>query len=295
MEIKEYQELYQGYAEWVSRLNYAKYTIKQKKRHLKYFLEWLEVEAIHSLEEVEKQDLELYRDHLLQKKNKGGKALSSYTVQSYLGVLKHLNQYLENYGKPQIITGRIFTPDHIKVQRNPLSKKQINAIYDICNTDAMGLRDKAMLSIYYGCGLRSQEGIELTLDDIDLKNDYLFVRNGKHYLQRYVPLSKGVKSDIGIYLQHARWLFKQDPNPHFLLSVTGAKLGNGRLNQRLKQLAEKAGITRKISLHVLRHSIATHLLQNGMKLDQIQLFLGHRSIMATQIYTHIVEERQDEL
>ncbi|GLR20209.1 tyrosine-type recombinase/integrase [Portibacter lacus] len=292
MLIKEYQELYEGYSEWLTRINYAKYTIKQKKRHLKYFLEWLEIEAIESLEEIELEDFKFYRDHLLIKRNKQGKSLSSNTIQSYIEVLKHVNKYLEKYDKPPLITKKIYTPEYISPVINPLTVEDINELYSVCNNDHVGFRDRAILSLYYGCGLRSKEGIDLLVGDIDLKNEYLQVRSGKHYLQRYVPLSKGVKSDFEDYLRYGRFYFKCEPNDHFLLTVKGTHISNGRLNTRIKQLAEKAGIEKRINLHLLRHSIATHLLAEGMELDQIQLFLGHRSIRATQHYTHVAESRK---
>ncbi|MBN2661132.1 MAG: tyrosine-type recombinase/integrase [Tannerellaceae bacterium] len=170
------------------------------------------------------------------------------------------------------------------------TRAEIKALYNACDGDVLGIRDKAMLAVYYGCGLRRNEGVNLDTGDILPGKNLLFVRKGKNYKERYVPLTEAVKEDILNYLDFARQiLIKKQTNALFLNS-SGDRITASMLAERLKKLKCKAGIDKVAGLHTLRHSIATHLLQSGMKLAQIKRFLGHSSLESTQIYTHIGNE-----
>jgi len=170
------------------------------------------------------------------------------------------------------------------------TKAEIKALYNACDGDVLGIRDRAMLAVYYGCGLRRNEGVNLDTGDILPGKNLLFVRKGKNYKERYVPLTEAVKEDIINYLEYARpILIKKQSNALFLNS-RGERITASMLAERLKKLKCKAGIDKAAGLHTLRHSIATHLLQSGMKLAQIKRFLGHSSLESTQIYTHVANE-----
>jgi integrase/recombinase XerD len=163
-----------------------------------------------------------------------------------------------------------------------------------------------MLSIVYGCGLRRREATLLNVDDINLDNSSLHVRNGKNNKERIIPISKKTKKDVEDYLYNARpillagkgrtvWTFAETKHiPAFFVSIRGQRVGAHNMYLRLKQLAYKTNnatlIEKEIGLHTLRHSIATHLLANGMKIEKIAKLLGHSSLESTQIYTHLVEE-----
>ena len=149
--------------------------------------------------------------------------------------------------------------------------------------------DRAILSLYYGCGLRSKEGINLEPKELDFNKRLLYVKPSKNYQSRYVPMSQKVITDLKEYQEFAREVI--NPNSKYLLVGKTSLQVNGQfLNSRLKTLQEKANINKKASLHSLRHSIATHLLQQGMELEYIGDFLGHKRLDSTQIYTHILEE-----
>ena len=150
-----------------------------------------------------------------------------------------------------------------------------------------------MLCLYYNCGLRKLEGINLNVEDIDLVKRLIFIRKSKTHRQRYVPISKGAKEIIEDYLYTTRELIlPSNSNENaFLITNIGTRfsvsLAPYFLSQILKKINNK-NLTEKTTLHVLRHSIATHLLKNGMSLENIALFLGHTSLDSTQIYTHIL-------
>lgn len=291
MQNETFIQLLSGYKEWITRLNYAQATQKSNCRHLAYFLNWCEVEAIESLEEIEPADYELYLEHLKTKTHRG-RALSNSTLLSYFNVLKHVNQYLESYGKPPIIKQKFVRQkpsEHIPVV---LSRYEVQELYDACGQDETGLRSRAMLTLYYGCGLRFSEGANLKINDVDLQNGWIHVRKGKYYLERYVPLTEIGITELHNYLKYARWFFLFDESEWFLLSNQGKKAPSSSTLSAIKRLGKKAEINKEFTLHGLRHSIATHLLENGMKLERIQQFLGHRHLKSTQVYTHIVEQNR---
>jgi site-specific recombinase XerD len=145
-----------------------------------------------------------------------------------------------------------------------------------------------MLALYYGCGLRKNEGVNVNISDILLEKDLVLVRKGKGYKERYVPLGGQNSTDIESYLAYGRpYLVSGRKEEALLLGITGKRFGGNGAYERLQKLKLAAGIKKAIGLHTLRHSIASHLLHSGMKLEHIQRFLGHSSLESTQIYTHL--------
>ena len=147
-----------------------------------------------------------------------------------------------------------------------------------------------MLAAYYGCGLRRNEGVNLDISDILFDKNFVFVRKGKNYKERYVPMSAGVKEDLQNYIDFVRPVLIKSNAKALFLNQHGKRLGSNSMADRLQNLKEKSEINKEAGLHALRHSIATHLLQSGMELEKIKRFLGHSSLESTQIYTHIANE-----
>ena len=146
------------------------------------------------------------------------------------------------------------------------------------------------MAIYYGCGLRNSEGERIKLNHIHYEKSLLQVLPGKSYKGRYVPLSAGVAKDLKEYQKYSRPYLAIENQEYLIIGKFGKFMKGSSMGNRIKQLVEKAGIQKQISLHGLRHSIATHLLQGGMPLEQISRFLGHNSLDSTQIYTRLMEE-----
>jgi site-specific recombinase XerD len=151
-----------------------------------------------------------------------------------------------------------------------------------------------MLALYYGCGLRLNEGVQLDVSDLLFEKGLLLVRKGKGNKERYVPMTQAVKEDLKNYLSNSRpMLLGERGEDALLLNYRGKRISGEMLLLRLRRLqahSSQAGLAGKvIGMHSLRHSIATHLLHNGMKLVQIARFLGHSSIESTQIYTQVVQ------
>ena len=158
------------------------------------------------------------------------------------------------------------------------------------------MRDRAMLAVYYGCGIRKREGTELEVSDVLFERRLLYVRQAKNNHERYVPINLKSLQDLEIYIYNARPLLIDETyqSETLFISERGREMKGQSLICRLKVLKALTGNpelqNRTFGLHALRHSIATHLLQAGMELENIALFLGHKTLDSTQLYTHLIND-----
>lgn len=289
-----YKTYQSEFVKWLQRLGYAMSTIAGYERQLQAFFEWLIQNHIYELSEVGTTTLEAYNEFLHQRKNRqkaGG--LSSCYIQSHINVIRLLSKYLELTGEQKIFTGNIYAEPGATTERNILTQSEIKQLYNATDETPNGLRDKAILSLYYGCGLRYSEGIRVEKKHIDYNKQLLYVVPSKNYQSRFIPINERIIRDLQDYETYGRPYFTKDYSRYFLLNLKGNQPGSDLFGKRLKYLLSKAGIQKEVCLHGLRHSIATHLLQQGMPLEQISKFLGHRSLDSTQIYTRIVEELKE--
>jgi integrase/recombinase XerD len=153
-----------------------------------------------------------------------------------------------------------------------------------------GLRDKALISVLYATGLRVSELISLKLTNLHLREGYLTCI-GKGDKERIVPIGQEATEWVQRYLADARPKLAPKSSPWLFVNARGGPLSRVGFWKLLKEYGLKAGITRNISPHVLRHSFATHLLDRGADLRAIQMMLGHADLSTTQIYTHVLEAR----
>src|SRR5690606_21754010 len=183
--------------------------------------------------------------------------------------------------------------------RQILTVEEVQQLYQATSEDHYGIRERAILSLYYGCGLRSSEGIALNLEDVLLDQKMIYVRKGKGYKERYVPFVENQKEDFEHYLKQSRpKLLTDETEQAFFIGHKGKRISYGILLKTLKRLQQRTGnetlMQKVIGLHALRHSIATHLMQSGMKFDYISQFLGHTLMSSTQVYTHLAHELEYE-
>jgi integrase/recombinase XerD len=155
---------------------------------------------------------------------------------------------------------------------------------------ADGLRDAAMLELLYATGLRVSELIHVKVEDLVM--DAGFLRTiGKGSKERIVPFGDSARDTIVAYLEQGRRGFEKHADPHLFLSNRGRPMSRQAFWMKIVRYARQAGISGHISPHVLRHSFATHLLENGADLRSVQMMLGHSDISTTQIYTHVSRAR----
>jgi site-specific recombinase XerD len=296
LQTEYYQKLEANFTVWLKILGYSVQTVYYMPLFLREFLHHLEQRKILNLDQLSESNISEYIKALKQrKKERTTGTLSGHSINNHIYAIEKLAEYLLKQ------EGKTIT---VQLEREPsqprrlvFTKAEIKALYAAAGSGTLGMRDTAMLDIYYGCGLRRSEGEALQVQDLQLEKGLLYVRKGKGYKQRLVPVAAAVGLRLHNYLEYARpVLMKQQTEDFFIHSRKGGKLSSKQLYHRLKKLLEVSGLALTkpgAGLHTLRHSIATHLLESGMSLEDISKFLGHSTLESTQIYTHIVHEEAD--
>ena len=301
----EYRQTEGDFRQWLATLGYADSSVYGLPLHVREFFHFLEQQQTLSLQVATTAQVQQFFAYLAERSNhRRGGSLSINHLNKYIQALKLLAKFLVLTKQPPIHV----EVKRLKVQRSLppiLTKEEVEALYQVCDYTPVGLRDRAMLSLYYGCGIRRSEGVAIDVSDVLLRKKsggvpLLYIRKGKNYQERYVPMTGAVIADLQTYLYEGRPLLlgssytEAGRHSALLVSERGLRINSLSLSLRLKKLLALAGIDKAITLHSLRHSIATHLLQSGMKLQHIATFLGHRSLEATQLYTHIVAHHQNQ-
>jgi len=307
---QQYQYLEKGFKEWLDILGYSEMSVYNTPHLIREFLYFLERINIKTIQALEHKHIKAYHGHINQRTNqRRGGGLSANYLNKHLQAIEKFLEYLHHRGiqnlpamsvkleklHRQQVT--VLTADEIKLLFGATEKDAISANHHHYNrfNEAMQARDRAMLTVYYSCGLRRNEGVHLHTDDINFDSRILHVKKGKNYKERFVPFNKTNAQYLQSYVYDYRPLLATDRKEGRLFMSVGGRLLNGaslllRL-QRLQQLSEDATLQQKtVGLHTLRHSIATHLLQAGMSLEKIAQFLGHSSLQTTQIYTHLTDK-----
>lgn len=283
--------LKEGFKNWLQTLNYAESTVYGSVNYIKDFFFYLKENKIYSLEQISKAVINDYYDYLQTRKNKRQTgSLSQNYIISNINALKRFSTYLQQTGKANLEID-IKTSTKQNRQKLILNKVEIQSLYKACGNDHLGIRDKVMLDLYYGCGLRRSEGISLDLKDVLLNQKLIYIKKGKGYKERYVLITGQIKENLETYTGITREeLLNGKQNEALLISSLGKRMSGNAILERLNKLLERSRLNKQVGLHSLRHSIATHLLQSGMALEDVSRFLGHASLESTQIYTHIVNE-----
>ena len=298
---KSYKVILEEYITWLDTLGYSEGVIRCCKSSIEAFFTWLEEKEIKSIKLLTDKHISEYRIYLEIRPNwrhKGCLLSTAHLNKSFIAIDKLL-EFLHQYGMKNApvpinhfikidIQERIqkietFTQDEIKTlyacisntyKHQPFEKRQAKQ-YEL----------KVIFILLYGCGLRRSEAYNLSIQDVDFDKKTVFVRQGKCYKDRIVPMSAGVYKDLQDYIYNFRNKLKLNHN-RLIFSVK--EMIRIRLIHLHNSCDDEAIKAKRLTPHLLRHSIATHLLQNGMSLENISLFLGHSSLDTTQIYTHLI-------
>ena len=291
----EYRRLLGSYQEWIRAMNYAEGSIGRGPEKVKEFFEWLILERkVEAIKSITDEVVRSYFDYLKNRiSSRTGQGLSLNYIRTYQVELRRFSRYLSETNQGHIeVSIELKSKGNPKPQVKIFTKEQIEKLYETCEDDLLGIRDRAMLSVFYGCGLRRNEGANLEVKDVQFNRSVLHVRKGKNYKERYVPMVGRVRNDLHDYLKYSRPMLENNKTENWLfVSYRGGTVGGQMLGERFKKLKEEAKINHDGSLHALRHSIATHLLEAGMTLENIARFLGHNSLESTQIYTHVLHTK----
>lgn len=253
----------------LQNLGYCKTVVNSYPKQIARFLKYIRKESFE-IQTTDILDYYTYLKTFISPRTK--KLLSDNYLHSILLAIKLYFDYLQRAGTIKI------NPCQLKIKAPKSEERKIFTKEEIKKLYAKSSKLQAIiLHLCYACGLRRNEASELKINDIDLENCLLYIRKGKGKKRRVIPFTKQVRKDIKDFI------FSTE-NKDNLLNITGE-----RIYGEFRNLLKKAGLENKgFTLHCLRHTIATQLLEQGMELEKVRDFLGHEYLGTTQIYTRVI-------
>lgn len=268
--------------------NYSDLTIKAYTDDIAHFTSFLSETGDNDLLKIELLDARVYLSHLTDEQ------YTRTSISRKISSLRAFYQYLMNH---EFISENPFSYLHLKKSGlrlpNFFYSEEIELLFEAASGgNPLDYRDKVILEILYGTGIRVSECQSIRLEDIDLDLGVMLVL-GKGNRERYVPFGEYAKYALEDYMEYCRTpLMNQYQKEHeyLLISQYGDHISVSGIQYALNQLVKKTSLTSNIHPHKLRHSFATHLLDNGADMRTVQELLGHKSLSSTQIYTHVTKD-----
>jgi integrase/recombinase XerD len=287
--MNDYLDLFLSYL--LVEKGLTKNTLEAYSRDVGGYLNFLEKSGCVAVSEVRPTDVAAFIAGLK------GAGLAPRSRARALSAIRMFHRFLqvENYSTSNP-TAIIESPRLLSRLPEILSSSEVdNLLKAISGDDVNASRDRAMLELLYATGLRVSELVSLKITDLNLVAGYL-ITSGKGDKERLVPVGEAARIAVTEYLSTSRAMQDKDlENRYLFLTRLGDRMTRQSFWNIIKKRAVVAGIRKKISPHTLRHSFATHLLENGADLRSVQLMLGHADLATTQIYTHITGERLKKL
>ncbi|BDG48060.1 tyrosine recombinase XerC [Parageobacillus sp. KH3-4] len=269
--------------------NYSQYTIVCYQRDIEQFFEFMNEQGIHELDEVTYSDVRLYLTKLYEQKQ------SSRSVSRKISSLRSFYKFLLREKK---VSENPFALAALpkKEQKIPnfLYEQELESLFHVNDVNtAIGQRNQAILELLYATGVRVSECCHIQLSDIDFSSSTILI-HGKGNKQRYVPFGRFAKEALERYIRHGRRELLQNAraaHAYLFVNARGNPLTPRGVRYILDEIVKKAALTQHVSPHVLRHTFATHLLNEGADMRAVQELLGHAHLSSTQVYTHVTKDR----
>jgi integrase/recombinase XerC len=268
--------------------NSSKLTIDNYERDIREFLMFMSEQGIAALDEVQYSDIRLFLTKLYEKQ------LARKTVARKISSLRSFYKFLL---REEIVHDNPFSLVTIpKIEKRLPSffyESELNELFKACDlTTPLGQRDRALLEFFYATGMRVSEVCQVSLQDLDMVVATVLV-HGKGKKQRYVPFGSFAHDAVHLYIQEGRKsLMEKNKAEHNVLFVNfrGGPLTPRGVREILNSIIDRSALNGKIHPHKLRHTFATHLLNNGADMRTVQELLGHEFLSSTQIYAHVTKE-----
>jgi integrase/recombinase XerD len=283
------------YLLWMQIHNYARTTIEGRRRYLGYLNCFLAERGIETSEAVTLEDLLAYQYSLFSHRKRDGVPLTVATQAQRLVPVAHFFSWLRRSGLIKVNPAADMTmprPDR-RLPEATLSAVEMAAVLSApVISKPLGLRDRAVLEVFYSCGLRRNELIQLTCRDVDYSRGTVFVRCGKGAKDRYVPIGERALFWLRLYgeLVRPHFVTERFPN-HLFLSSAGTPLCPDWVSRSVRHYIARAGIQKRGSCHLLRHTVATLMLEGGADIRYVAEMLGHTRLETTQRYTRVSIDR----
>jgi integrase/recombinase XerD len=273
------------------------HTLAAYRRDLSRYREYLRSRSVEKAGDATEEDVAGFVAHLSSSTHDDGKPYRASSVARALAAVRSLHRFLVREGDAdEDPTAGVVRPRVPRTLPRPLSVAEVGRILESpSGGTAPALRDAAILETLYGAGLRVSELVALDVDELDLEEGSVRVI-GKGSKERIVPLGRYAREAIEAYLTRARpSLASRASRSALFLNLRGGRLTRQGCDRLLRSHARRAGLTKRVSPHVLRHSFATHLLEGGADVRVVQELLGHASVATTQIYTLVTEQHLREV
>lgn len=283
------RDLIEAFREYLKfELSLSENSVRAYIHDITLFQQYLELQNPDlKFDKVTHKHIEQFLDHLYQL------GLSTSSQNRILSGIRSFFRFLEEESLMSSNPATLITnPESMRKLPEVLTYQEIKKMLDMIDlSEPLGQRNKTIIELLYACGLRVSELINLKASHVYPKDGFLRIR-GKGDKERLVPVGKATLKSIKIYMEQIRSLqtVLMANKDILFLNRTGKKMSRHLIFKIVKQIAEKAGITKNVSPHTFRHSFATHLLEGGADLIAVQQMLGHASISTTEIYTHLDRE-----
>ena len=270
--------------------NYSDYTVLSYQNDIDEFLEYLNREVLN-FKDIEYSDLRFYLMYLKEEKND-----NNSSIDRKLSALRGFYKYLANEG---IVKSNVFSlvsgPKKEKKLPRYFEYNELEELFNVPDSEtALGQRDLLLLELLYATGVRVGELTNIKIKDIDLSSKSILIL-GKGNKERIVTYGDYCEEILKRYLNDGYILLNTKGSEYLFLNKNGGELTERGVRYILDQIIKQTSINKNISPHMIRHSFATHLLNEGCDLTTVQKLLGHESIKATQIYTHVTTDRLKEV
>ena len=270
---------------------YSPYTVINRRRELAWFLAWCSERGVTRPTELTRVIIDLYQRHVSRLTKKDGDLLSPITQQGRLTAVAMFGKWL---ARERLVVvnpaADIEMPKKgVRLPHAVLTRSEVERVMAIPDVETpLGLRDRAILEVFYSTGIRRGELANLRVANLELKRGIVAVRQGKGKKDRFVPIGERAIAWVTAYLRKARprLLLLADDGALFL-STDGQALSPAHISSTLKGFIQKAGIDKPGACHIFRHTMATLMLEGGADLPAIQMILGHASPQTTEIYAQM--------
>lgn len=267
--------------------NYSKYTLINYQKDIETFYIFLKENKINNIKKVDYKILRNYLEYLYNKK------YTSSSINRHVSSIKTYFKYLERENiiknNPSILLNTVKKEKKLPKVINSNDIETILLLPDI--STPLGMRDSAILEMFYSTGIRVSELVKIKLNDVELSENRIKIE-GKGNKERYVLYGNILKEKMLKYVKEGRKeLLQEKQNKYLFLNKNGEKLTERGIRVIIDNILKKAGEKIHISPHMLRHTFATHMLNEGADLKIVQELLGHENLSTTQIYTHVSNER----
>lgn len=268
--------------------NYSKYTIGHYQHEIRDFFMFMTEQAIGDVNDVQYLDARLFLTKLFEKK------LAKKTIAKKISCLRSFYKFLL---REKLVDANPFALVSIPKAEKRLPQffyeNELQLLFQSCEiTTPLGQRNKALLELLYATGIRVGECCQIRISEVDFYLSTVLI-HGKGHKERFVPFGSKAKESLELYINNGRKMLASDGEKHDVLFLNhrGGPLTTRGIRKILNSMIEKSALDGTIHPHMLRHSFATHLLNNGADLRSVQELLGHAFLTSTQVYTHVTNER----